>query len=109
MNPLGPRLGAGTVTEIGRHHVDPQAIAIAALEVVGAVAVATALVALLDEVAPVTGLGVIYILAVLFTAIRRGQIAALLTAVLSVTTLNFFFIDPRYHLTIAESRNVVAL
>jgi two-component system sensor histidine kinase KdpD len=94
---------------LGRHHVDPQTIATAALEVIAAVAVATGLVTLLDEIAPVTGLGVIYILAVLFIAIRRGQIAALFTAVLSVTTLNFFFIEPRYHLTIAESRNVVAL
>jgi two-component system sensor histidine kinase KdpD len=79
------------------------------LEVVAAVAVATGLVALLDEVAPVTGLGVIYLLAVMFIAIRRGQVAALLTAVLSVTTLNFVFIEPRYRLTIADSHNSVAL
>ena len=44
-------------------------------------ACATGLVALLDEVAPVTGLGVLYLLAVLFVAIRRGQVAALVTAV----------------------------
>jgi two-component system sensor histidine kinase KdpD len=94
---------------IRRDQVDARRIAIAALELVAAVAVATGLVALLDEVAPVTGLGVLYILAVLFVAIRRGQLAALTTAVLSVITLNFFFIEPRYHLTIADSQNVVAL
>ena len=60
-----------------RHQIDARRIAIAALEVVGAVGAATGLVALLDEVAPVTGLGVIYLLAVLFVAIRRGQVAAL--------------------------------
>ena len=84
-------------------------IGIAALEVVGAVGAATGLVALLDEVAPVTGLGVLYLLAVMFVAIRRGQIAALITALLSVAALNFFFIEPRYRLTIADSHNVVAL
>ena len=89
--------------------LDAQRIATAAVEVIVAVAVATGLVALLDEVAPVTGLGVIYLLAVMFIAIRRGQVAALVTAVLSVTTLNFFFIEPRYQLTIGDSRNVVAL
>lgn len=83
--------------------------AVTALEVVGSVAVATSLVALLDEVAPVTGLGVLYVLAVMFVAIRRGQVAALVTALLSVTALNFFFIEPRYRLTIADSQNVAAL
>jgi len=61
------------MARLGRHHVDPQTIATAALEVIAAVAVATGLVTLLDEIAPVTGLGVIYILAVLFIAIRRGR------------------------------------
>jgi two-component system sensor histidine kinase KdpD len=84
-------------------------IGIAALEVVGAVGVATGLVAVLDEVAPVAGLGVLYVLAVMFVAVRRGQGAALVTALLSVVALNFFFIQPRYRLTIADSHNVVAL
>ena len=84
-------------------------IGIAAVEVVGAVGAATGVVALLDEVAPVAGLGVLYVLAVMFVAVRRGQIAALITALLSVVVLNFFFIEPRYRLTIADSHNVVAL
>ena len=83
--------------------------AMAALEVVGSVAVATGLVAVLDTVAPAAGLGVIYLLSVLFVAIRRGQVAALASGVLSVLALNFFFIEPRHHLTISESENVVAL
>jgi two-component system sensor histidine kinase KdpD len=48
-------------------------------------------------------------LAVMFVAIRRGEVAALGTAVLSVLVLNFFFIQPRHRLTIADSHNVVAL
>lgn len=78
-------------------------------ECAAAIAAATGAVAILDSVTPATGLGVVYLLAVLFIAIRHGEAAALCTAVLSVLALNFFFIDPRYRLTIADSENVVAL
>jgi two-component system sensor histidine kinase KdpD len=78
-------------------------------EVLATVAAATGLVALLDQAAPITGLGVLYLLAVLLIAIRRGEFAALATAVLSVLALNFFFIEPRHRLTISDSENVVAL
>ena len=93
----------------GKYRIGGRQTTLAALETLGAVGVATGLVALLEKVAPVTGLGVLYLLAVLFVAIRRGQVAALITAVLSVTTLNFFFIEPRYRLTISDSHNVAAL
>jgi two-component system sensor histidine kinase KdpD len=93
----------------GPHRIDWARIAADTAEVVGSVAIATGLVALLDQVAPATGLGVLYLLAVLFIAIRRGQIAAIATAILSVLALNFFFIEPRYRLTIADDHNLVAL
>jgi two-component system, OmpR family, sensor histidine kinase KdpD len=80
-----------------------------ALEVLGAVAVATALVAALQSSAPASGLGAIYLLAVLEVAIRRGEVAALATAVLSVLTLNYLFITPRYRLGIAHTQDVVEL
>jgi two-component system sensor histidine kinase KdpD len=73
------------------------------------VAVATGVVAALDSLTTASGLGVVYLLAVLFVAIRRGEAAALATAVLSVVSLNYFFIEPRHRLTIADSENVVAL
>ncbi len=93
----------------GLHRIDGRTFASASLEVLAAVAAATGMVALLDGVAPVTGLGVLYLLAVLFIAIRRGLIAALGTAVLSVLALNFFFIEPRYRLTIDQEEDWVAL
>jgi two-component system sensor histidine kinase KdpD len=79
------------------------------LESLAAIAFSTGLVAALDTVAPTTGLGVIYLLAVLFVAIRHGELAALATAVVGVLALNFFFIEPRYHLAVHESSNIVAL
>jgi two-component system sensor histidine kinase KdpD len=84
-------------------------VALAAVEALAAVALATGLVALLDLAAPVAGLGVVYLLAVLLLAIRRGELAALATALLSVLALNYFFIAPVHRLTISESENVVAL
>jgi hypothetical protein len=53
------------------HQIDPRRTAGIALEVIAAVAAATGLVALLDGFAPVTGLGVLYLLAVLFSWIEN--------------------------------------
>jgi two-component system, OmpR family, sensor histidine kinase KdpD len=81
----------------------------ATAEALVAVAAATGAVALLESVASATSLGVVYVLAVMFVAVRRGQVLALATAALSVLALNFFFIEPRHRLTIADDHNVVAL
>jgi two-component system sensor histidine kinase KdpD len=79
------------------------------VEIVAAVASASALVALLEDVAPATSLTVIYLLAVLFVAIRRGELAGLAAALVSVLATNFLFIEPRYQLTISQSENFAAL
>src|SRR5436190_20712263 len=84
-------------------------IAVATLETLAWVGLATGLVAILDSVATPAGLGSIYLIAVLAVAIRRGEVAALAAAVLGVLTLNFFFIKPLHQLTISDSDNVVAL
>jgi two-component system sensor histidine kinase KdpD len=78
-------------------------------EIVLAVAAATAGVAALQSSTPVQGLGILYLLAVLAIAIRRGQLAALITAVLSVLTFNYLYLPPRHQLTIAHSSDVVDL
>jgi len=79
------------------------------LEVVVAVTVASASVAALESTAPAAGLAFLYLLAVLAIAVRRGQLPALVTAVLSVLTLNYLFIVPRHRLAIAHSQDVVQL
>jgi two-component system sensor histidine kinase KdpD len=81
----------------------------AALEIVLAVSIATLVVAALHLSAPATGLGVVYLLAVLEVAIRRGQAAALCAAVLSVLTLNYLYVQPRHRLAIAHTPDVVEL
>jgi two-component system, OmpR family, sensor histidine kinase KdpD len=88
---------------------EPQALVAGTLEALVAVALATAGVAALQSTTPTAGLGVLYLPAVLAVAIRRGQLAALATAVVSVLTLNYFFITPRHRLAIAHSQDVVEL
>ena len=84
-------------------------IALIGAEIVAAVALATGGVAALQSSTPVEGLGILYLLAVLAVAIRRGQLPALITAVLSVLTLNYLYIPPRHQLSIAHSSDVVEL
>ena len=86
-----------------------RAVAPAALEIVIAVGLATAVVALLQSSAPAVGLASIYLLAVLDVAVRRGQLPALITAVLSAFTLNYLFIPPRHELAIAHSQDAATL
>ncbi|HEY2259951.1 MAG TPA: DUF4118 domain-containing protein, partial [Solirubrobacteraceae bacterium] len=80
-----------------------------AAEVVLGIAIATAVVAALQSAAPPAGLGSIYLLAVLEVAIRRGQVAALASAVLSVLVLNYLFITPRHRFAIAHTQDLVEL
>ncbi len=84
--------------------------ATAGVEILLAVGLATAAVAALQSTSSDdAGLGSVYLLAVLLIAIRRGQLAALVTAVLGVLSLNFFFIAPRHRLAIAHSQDLVEL
>jgi two-component system, OmpR family, sensor histidine kinase KdpD len=78
-------------------------------EVVLAVVAATIVVALLQSAAQPAGLGVVYLPAVLEVAVRRGQRAALATAVLGVLTLNYLFIAPRHQLAIRHTQDLIAL
>ncbi|HSC04714.1 MAG TPA: DUF4118 domain-containing protein [Solirubrobacteraceae bacterium] len=79
------------------------------LEIVLSVAIATGGVAVLQSSTPVNGLAILYLLAVLAVAVRHGQVPALITAVLGVLTLNYFFLPPRHQLDIAHSQDVVEL
>ena len=83
--------------------------ALIGLEVVGAVALASGGVAALQTSTGVEGLAILYLLAVLAIAIRRGLVPALITAVLSSLTFNYFFLPPRHELAIAHSQDVVEL
>lgn len=86
-----------------------RSVALSALEIVVAVGLATAAIAALQSTAPAAGLGIVYLLAVLAIAIRRGELPALITSILGVLTLNYLFIVPRHRFAIAHSQDVVEL
>ncbi len=92
-----------------RYQPSWRALWIGAAETVIAVAAASAVIALLKPVASAPGLGIVYLPAVLVVAVRRGQTAALGAALLSVLTLNFFFIVPLHRLSIRHSQDFVEL
>jgi len=73
------------------------------------VAVATAVIYPLKQVAPAVSMSVVYLPAVLLVSAYWGLALGLLTALLSAAAFNFFHIPPVGRFTIADSRNWVAL
>jgi two-component system, OmpR family, sensor histidine kinase KdpD len=74
-----------------------------------AVAAVTGLVFALDTVAPVLGLLILYLLAVLVVAVLYGLGYAIGVSIASVLVFNFFFLPPLHTLELRESANWVAL
>ncbi|MBB3543974.1 MULTISPECIES: sensor histidine kinase KdpD [unclassified Rhizobium] len=73
--------------------------------------VAIALIAgvVLDQVLDVRNLALVFLMAVLTAAVIHGLRPALYTCVLSALSFNFFFLPPRYTLTINDPESVLAL
>lgn len=74
-----------------------------------AIALTTAILYPLGEVAPPVSLGVVYLLGVLLVASRWGVWLGLVAAFGSAAAFNFFHIPPTGEFTIAEGENWVAL
>lgn len=78
---------------------------------VSAVAVGVATIAALgvEQAASVPNLSLLFVLPVVICAIRFGAASALTAAVLGVLACNFFLIEPRYTLRVADASNVLGL
>jgi len=72
-------------------------------------ALAVAIGLVLKRVLGVTNIGVVFLIAVLASAVRFGLWPALLTSVAAIAAFNFFFLPPLYTFTIADPENVVVL
>lgn len=94
---------------IGRLIDPPQLSAISSLEGVALTAVVTAIAYPLDAVVGVSNLTLVYLAAVLISALTRGVWAGLITGVLCALAYNWFFTDPRYTFTVADPENVLAI
>jgi two-component system, OmpR family, sensor histidine kinase KdpD len=73
------------------------------------VALATAAISALKNLAPVVSLSVVYLPAVLLVSAYWGLALGLGTSLLSAAAFNFFHLPPTGRFTIADSRNWVAL
>ena len=76
---------------------------------IGTVGATTLLGLGLSQVLALQNLSILYLLAVLVSAILAGRFAALIAAGLSFLAYNFFFIEPVHTFTIAKPHEVLAL
>jgi two-component system sensor histidine kinase KdpD len=85
--------------------IDPIAYAISAAFVAAALGVAL----LISQFVDLDNISLVFLAAVLASAVRYGAGPSVFAALLSVLCYNFFFLPPLYTFTIADPANVVAL
>ncbi|WP_018237454.1 sensor histidine kinase KdpD [Ensifer sp. BR816] len=73
------------------------------------ISIALAFGALLDQFLDVRNLALVFLIAVLTSAVTAGLRPALYACVVSALAFNFFFLEPRYTLTIRDPEGVLAL
>src|SRR5690349_16059647 len=78
-------------------------VAASILRSTGLVAAATAAAWTMDGAYSLASQSMAYLLAAVFAAFRFGRLDAVLAAFLGVAALNFFFIPPRYTLSVENS------
>jgi two-component system sensor histidine kinase KdpD len=103
-SPLGSAMEMSSRRHLSRQH-RLVGLGVAAI----AVGLTTVVVYPLAHVAPVTSLGVVYLLAVLLVASVWGAWVGVITAVASAASFNFFHLPPVGHFTIAKGEDWVAL
>jgi two-component system sensor histidine kinase KdpD len=82
---------------------------VGAVATLAGVALATLAIAALRDHAPVISLSVVYLVPVLAISAYWGIVLGAATSILGALAFNFFFLEPTGRLTIADSRNLVAL
>ncbi len=97
--------GASLQTESVPLSVDPRAYLFSAVMVGVAVGVSY----LIDRLVSLQNLSLVFLTAVLFSALRYGLWPSIMASLLSVAAYNFFFLPPLYTFTIADPANVFAL
>jgi two-component system sensor histidine kinase KdpD len=73
------------------------------------VAIALPVGIVLDQVLDVRNLALVFLMAVLTSAVLHGLRPALYSCILGAFSFNFFFLPPRYTLTISDPESVLAL
>lgn len=73
------------------------------------VAAAVGVAYLIDSIVALPNLSLVFLTAVMFSALRYGLWPSIVASLLSVAAYNFFFLPPLYTFTITEPANVFAL
>ncbi|HEY6608840.1 MAG TPA: DUF4118 domain-containing protein, partial [Candidatus Limnocylindria bacterium] len=81
----------------------------ATIGVLAALAVASALVALVESVFRIDNASAIYLLAVVVVAIRYGATLAIVTSIGAFAAYNFLFIEPRLTLSVGRAEELLTL
>lgn len=63
----------------------------------------------IDRFIDIPNISMVFLAAVLFSAVRYGLLPSLAASLLSAIAYNYFFLEPVYTLTIADPSNIVAL
>src|SRR6266851_3338351 len=82
---------------------------LAYIATIGIVGVALGIALFLQQFLNVANIALVFLTAVLVSAIRYGLFPSLFACLVSVLAYNFFFLPPIYTFTIADPENVVAL
>ena len=82
---------------------------LAYIATIGIVGVALGIALFLQQFLNVANIALVFLTAVLVSAIRFGLFPSLFACLVSVLAYNFFFLPPIYTFTIADPENVVAL
>jgi two-component system sensor histidine kinase KdpD len=75
----------------------------------GTVSIAAATAKGLELFLPLPDLAMVFLTAVLFSAVTWGLLPSIFASVLSILVYNFFFIPPRYTFTVASPRDLLNL
>ncbi|MDZ4762413.1 MAG: sensor histidine kinase KdpD [Alphaproteobacteria bacterium] len=105
-----PEEGAGAAKRrLGLLAPWPVLTPIGAVESLGMTAIATAIAWPLDAFVGVSNLTLVYLAAVLTSALTRGLGSGLLAGVMCALAYNWFYTDPRFTFTVADPENVLAI
>jgi two-component system sensor histidine kinase KdpD len=104
--PGPPKIGRASLrTQVVPTAVAPSAYGVSALMV----GVAVGICSLIDSIVALPNLSLVFLTAVLFSALRYGLWPSIMASLLSVAAYNFFFLPPVHTFTIADPANVLAL
>ncbi|HEY7690106.1 MAG TPA: sensor histidine kinase KdpD, partial [Dongiaceae bacterium] len=101
----GPSVGAVTARASPGKATDP----LPYLASTGFVAIALGIALYIDQLVDLENISLVFLAAVLASAVRFGAFPSVYAALVSVLCYNFFFIPPLYTFTIADPANLVAL